>query len=157
MSFSIASSALRAAPVSRAGDHVNIVGREAVAAMAAGSEARTAGRNSARAGRAKRAALPGWSWRDLRHVIKLGKRHGASVVKLNKHGVEVFSVPQTLPWASMIQRFRDAAQRQPSRRRVADCCARLSRAAGGTNTDGDGRPGREAGQQAQAQECVTTE
>ena len=53
-------------------------------------DARSAAKGSSRGARANRAGLSGWAWRDLRHAIKLGKRHGASAVKLNKHGVEVF-------------------------------------------------------------------
>ena len=59
-------------------------------AMAAGRDSRSVAKGPSRGARANRAGLSGWAWRDLRHAIKLGKRHGASAVKLNKHGVEVF-------------------------------------------------------------------
>ncbi len=43
-----------------------------------------------------------------------------------------------------------------SRRRVVECCACRSRAAGDAGADGYGRPGREAGQQAPAEEYAKT-
>ena len=57
--------------------------------MSGGRDARSAALRRV-PGRASRAVLPGWTWRDLRQIVRLGRREGASGVALNKHGVKLF-------------------------------------------------------------------
>ena len=75
----------------------------------------------------RRGPVPGMSWRDARHAVRLGKSEGARSCQLSSHGVRYFFAQKRQgAWAPAAGGARPAAR--PSGEKAVGACSRASNA-----------------------------